>query len=77
MISTINRRVRNLETRLTPEPDLPWVGYVYDEDNGEEGEAAAQAEAVTNWEAENGPLGDRKLNFIVNRIITPTSPKGA
>jgi hypothetical protein len=67
--------VRNLESRLTPERDWPWIPFVYDEEDGEEGEAAAQAEAVANWESENGPLGDRKLNFIVNRIITPTSPE--
>ena len=61
-MNKLERRVKALEAK-EPENNTPYICYVYDEGDSE-GEAAAKAEAVADWEAENGPLGERVPSFI-------------
>jgi hypothetical protein len=70
-MSRLNRRVEKLETKNRQDPEEVWVQYVIEEAAGEAAEAEAQAAAIAEWEKENGPLGDRQVNFIAMRLIAP------
>lgn len=77
-MSRIETRVEKLEQRAgVGEKDSPVIRYVCNQEDAEEGAAAARAEAVAAWEAENGPLGDREPFFIVRCLVSPPARREA
>ena len=70
-MSNLNRRINKLEQTNHKEPEQVWIQYLINETDGEDAEAEAKAAAIAEWEAKNGPVGDRELNFIVWSLISP------
>ena len=72
----IKHRIEKLEKRagIGKEPS-PIIGYCCHQKDGKVSAEAAQKKAVAEWEAINGPLGDREPFFIERWIVVP-SPKG-
>ena len=67
------RRVEKLELKNRRCPEQIWIPYVFHETDGAAGEARAKAAALADWERDNGPPGDRSLNFIARCIIASKS----
>ena len=72
----IKHRIEKLEKRagIRKEPS-PIIGYCCHQKDDKVSAKAAQKKAVAEWEAINGPLGDREPFFIERWIVVP-SPKG-
>ena len=74
----LKHRIEKLEKRVGfRKSDSPAIRYICDQKDGETGAEAARKKAVAEWEAENGPLGDREPVFIEHCIVSPQPPKEA
>jgi hypothetical protein len=59
----LKRRLEKLEKAIGP-VQQPVIVYREDE--------KSKAEALAEWEAENGPIGDREPMFVIIQIISPS-----
>jgi hypothetical protein len=72
----LKRRIEKLEKRVgIGKVNTPIIGYCCHQKDGRGSAGAAQKKSVEEWEAKNGPLGDREP-FFIERWIVVTSPKG-
>ena len=58
----LKQRLEKLEKAIGPVKQ-PVIVYREDE--------KTQAEALAEWETENGPIGDREPMFIITQIVSP------
>ena len=70
-MGNLKRRVEKLELKNRRCPEQIWIWYVFHETDGAAGEATAKAAAIADWERENGPAGDRQLNYIARCLVAP------
>ena len=63
----LKHRVEKLETQKG-NYDKPRITYLYHE--------KTEAEAVAEWEAENGPLGDREPDIFCVEFVSVSPPSG-
>ena len=76
-MSSLAARVAKLEKRRGGLSFDAVVKYMYREEDGEEGKAIAEAEAIEKWEAENGSLEDRSVLVIARCIVSPRQSENA
>lgn len=73
----LKHRIEKLEKRAgIGDSDSPVIRCICDQKDGKTGAEAARKKAVTEWEAENGPMGDREPLFIERSMVSPPPRDG-
>lgn len=70
-MNRMGSRVAKIEGRNGDDTLGPWIVYSCDETDTPGTIAATRAAAVAEWEATNGPLGEREPKFIERCFLSP------
>ncbi len=69
MARSIEHRIEKLEEQAGVGESQPVIRYNYNRKDGDAAAEAAKEKALAEWEAMNGPLGDREPLYIERSIV--------